>query len=137
MGMKLQSKPGGCMSVKTKLLKRLQSVGGVAVLLLGGLKLVLGPGVFTAFDLHEMDVPLFRKELTRMTNLGRRATRSEPVLYHPLSYYSSPRASVYGRHQPGGSNSNPRSDWEGSHWDPFGGSQWKALSLMHVAERQA
>eukprot|EP00983_Pelagomonas_calceolata_P062412 1147305-Pelagomonas_calceolata.AAC.1 len=29
MGMKLQSKPGGCMSVKTKLFKRLQSVGGV------------------------------------------------------------------------------------------------------------
>eukprot|EP00983_Pelagomonas_calceolata_P024713 778593-Pelagomonas_calceolata.AAC.1 len=29
MGMKLQSKPGGCMSVKTKLCKRLQSVGDV------------------------------------------------------------------------------------------------------------
>eukprot|EP00983_Pelagomonas_calceolata_P003348 109114-Pelagomonas_calceolata.AAC.1 len=29
MGMKLQSKPGGCMSVKTKLFKRLQSVWGV------------------------------------------------------------------------------------------------------------
>eukprot|EP00983_Pelagomonas_calceolata_P065013 1148403-Pelagomonas_calceolata.AAC.3 len=29
MGVKLQSKPGGCMSVKTKLLKRLQSVWGV------------------------------------------------------------------------------------------------------------
>eukprot|EP00983_Pelagomonas_calceolata_P074108 1152412-Pelagomonas_calceolata.AAC.1 len=29
MGMKLQSKPGGCMSVTTKLFKRLQSVGGV------------------------------------------------------------------------------------------------------------
>eukprot|EP00983_Pelagomonas_calceolata_P017384 545217-Pelagomonas_calceolata.AAC.1 len=27
MGMKLQSKPGGCMSVKTKLFERLQSVG--------------------------------------------------------------------------------------------------------------
>eukprot|EP00983_Pelagomonas_calceolata_P080422 1155142-Pelagomonas_calceolata.AAC.2 len=32
MGMKLQSKPGGCMNVnlETKLLKRLQSVGGVS-----------------------------------------------------------------------------------------------------------
>eukprot|EP00983_Pelagomonas_calceolata_P037470 1136339-Pelagomonas_calceolata.AAC.2 len=29
MGMKLESKPGGCLSVKTKLFKRLQSVGGV------------------------------------------------------------------------------------------------------------
>eukprot|EP00983_Pelagomonas_calceolata_P028618 895924-Pelagomonas_calceolata.AAC.1 len=27
MGMMLQSKPGGCLSVKTKLFKRLQSVG--------------------------------------------------------------------------------------------------------------
>eukprot|EP00983_Pelagomonas_calceolata_P066204 1148912-Pelagomonas_calceolata.AAC.2 len=63
MGMKLQSKPGGCMSVKTKLFERLQSLGGVddpshtkqnevAVLLLEGLQLILGPagpaGVFTA-----------------------------------------------------------------------------------------
>eukprot|EP00983_Pelagomonas_calceolata_P050221 1141858-Pelagomonas_calceolata.AAC.2 len=29
MSMKLQSKPGGCMSVKTKLFKRLQSVWSV------------------------------------------------------------------------------------------------------------
>eukprot|EP00983_Pelagomonas_calceolata_P084202 1156315-Pelagomonas_calceolata.AAC.2 len=72
MGMKLQSKPGGCMRVKTKLFKRLQSVGEVAVLLLGGLLLVLGLDVFTVFDLHEMDVPLFWKELTTMADLGRR-----------------------------------------------------------------
>eukprot|EP00983_Pelagomonas_calceolata_P076780 1153563-Pelagomonas_calceolata.AAC.1 len=36
----------------------------VAVLPLGGLKLILGPGVFTVIDLHRMDVPLFWKELT-------------------------------------------------------------------------
>eukprot|EP00983_Pelagomonas_calceolata_P076888 1153614-Pelagomonas_calceolata.AAC.2 len=30
------------------------------------------PGIFTVFDLHEMDVPLFWKELTRVTNLGSR-----------------------------------------------------------------
>eukprot|EP00983_Pelagomonas_calceolata_P069248 1150300-Pelagomonas_calceolata.AAC.5 len=28
----------------------------IVVLLLGGLKLILGPGVFTVFDLHKMDV---------------------------------------------------------------------------------
>eukprot|EP00983_Pelagomonas_calceolata_P128303 1161498-Pelagomonas_calceolata.AAC.4 len=83
MGMKLQSKPGGCMSVKTKLFKRLQSVRGVgdashteqnkvALLLFGGLKLTLGPGVFTIFDLQKMDVPLFWKELARVTYLGSR-----------------------------------------------------------------
>eukprot|EP00983_Pelagomonas_calceolata_P073696 1152236-Pelagomonas_calceolata.AAC.1 len=44
----------------------------VAGLLLGGLKLVLGPGVFTVFDLHKMDVPLFWKELTRVAGLGSR-----------------------------------------------------------------
>eukprot|EP00983_Pelagomonas_calceolata_P036185 1132479-Pelagomonas_calceolata.AAC.1 len=70
--MKLQSKPGSCMSVKTKLFQKLQSVGGVVVLLIGGLKLVFGPGVFTVFDLQKMDVPLFWKELTRMTDFGRR-----------------------------------------------------------------
>eukprot|EP00983_Pelagomonas_calceolata_P009034 293794-Pelagomonas_calceolata.AAC.1 len=63
--MKLQSKPGGCMSVKAKLFKRLQGVGEIVVLLLGGLQLILGPGVFIVLDLHEMDVPLFWKELTR------------------------------------------------------------------------
>eukprot|EP00983_Pelagomonas_calceolata_P122488 1160913-Pelagomonas_calceolata.AAC.8 len=41
------------------------------VLLLGDLKLILGPGVFTVFDLHKVDVPLFWKELTRVTGLGR------------------------------------------------------------------
>jgi len=39
------------------------------VLLLGGLKLILGPGLFTVFDLL-MDVPLFLKELVRGTDLG-------------------------------------------------------------------
>eukprot|EP00967_Tisochrysis_lutea_P050626 scaffold62310_cov22-Tisochrysis_lutea.AAC.1 len=34
----------------------------VAVLLLGGLELILGPGVFTVFDLHKMDMPLTWKE---------------------------------------------------------------------------
>eukprot|EP00983_Pelagomonas_calceolata_P050407 1141960-Pelagomonas_calceolata.AAC.5 len=72
MGMKLQSKPGSCMSVKTELFKRFQSVGEVVVLLLGGLQLILGPGVFTVFDLHEMDVPLFWEELTRVAGLGGR-----------------------------------------------------------------
>eukprot|EP00983_Pelagomonas_calceolata_P081994 1155776-Pelagomonas_calceolata.AAC.3 len=33
----------------------------VLVLLLGGLKLNAGPGVFTAFDLHKVDVPLIWK----------------------------------------------------------------------------
>jgi len=41
----------------------------IAVLLLGGLQLILGPGVFTVFDLHKMDVSLFWKELTRVTDL--------------------------------------------------------------------
>eukprot|EP00983_Pelagomonas_calceolata_P071734 1151380-Pelagomonas_calceolata.AAC.1 len=72
MNMKLQSKLGGCMSVKTKLFTRLQSVEGIVVLLLGGLDLILGPGVFTVFDLHKMDVPLFWKELARVTDLGSR-----------------------------------------------------------------
>eukprot|EP00983_Pelagomonas_calceolata_P097223 1158220-Pelagomonas_calceolata.AAC.9 len=44
----------------------------ITVLLLGGFELVLGPGVFTVFDLHKMDVPLFWKELTRVTDLGSR-----------------------------------------------------------------
>eukprot|EP00983_Pelagomonas_calceolata_P013820 442742-Pelagomonas_calceolata.AAC.1 len=63
MGMELQSKPGGCMThtIATE----------VAVLRFGGLQLILGPGVFTVFDLHEMDVPLFWRELTRVTDLGR------------------------------------------------------------------
>eukprot|EP00983_Pelagomonas_calceolata_P046554 1140236-Pelagomonas_calceolata.AAC.2 len=39
----------------------------ITVLLLGGLKLVLGLGVFTVFDLHKMDVPLFWKKLNRVT----------------------------------------------------------------------
>eukprot|EP00983_Pelagomonas_calceolata_P061304 1146790-Pelagomonas_calceolata.AAC.1 len=37
----------------------------VAVLLLGGLELIFMPGVFTVFDLHKMNVPLFRKKLAR------------------------------------------------------------------------
>eukprot|EP00983_Pelagomonas_calceolata_P055408 1144135-Pelagomonas_calceolata.AAC.1 len=72
MGMKLPSKLGGLVHVKTKLFKRLQSVGRVAVLLLGGLELALGPGAFTVFDLHKMDMPLFWKELTRVAGLGSR-----------------------------------------------------------------
>eukprot|EP00983_Pelagomonas_calceolata_P030701 964210-Pelagomonas_calceolata.AAC.3 len=44
----------------------------VAVLLLGGLKLILGPGVFIIFDLHKINVPLFWKELARVTDLGGR-----------------------------------------------------------------
>eukprot|EP00983_Pelagomonas_calceolata_P116711 1160339-Pelagomonas_calceolata.AAC.7 len=44
----------------------------VMVQLLRGLQLILGPGVFTAFDLHKMGVPLFWKELTRVTDLGSR-----------------------------------------------------------------
>eukprot|EP00983_Pelagomonas_calceolata_P043961 1139104-Pelagomonas_calceolata.AAC.7 len=44
----------------------------VAVLLLGGLKLILGPGVFTVFDLLKMDVPWFWKQLARMTDLKSR-----------------------------------------------------------------
>eukprot|EP00983_Pelagomonas_calceolata_P079648 1154780-Pelagomonas_calceolata.AAC.1 len=50
----------------------------VAVLLLGGLKLILGPGVFTVSDFHKMDVPLFWKELVRVTDLG---SRDLQVLY--------------------------------------------------------
>eukprot|EP00983_Pelagomonas_calceolata_P033453 1047644-Pelagomonas_calceolata.AAC.1 len=38
----------------------------VTVLLLGGLKLILGPCVSTVFDLHEKDVPLLWKELTSL-----------------------------------------------------------------------
>eukprot|EP00983_Pelagomonas_calceolata_P106477 1159235-Pelagomonas_calceolata.AAC.13 len=34
----------------------------VVVLLLGSLELILGPGVFTVFDLHKTDVPLSWKE---------------------------------------------------------------------------
>eukprot|EP00983_Pelagomonas_calceolata_P124510 1161112-Pelagomonas_calceolata.AAC.21 len=44
----------------------------IAVLLLGGLQLILGPGVFTVFDLHEMDMPLSWKGLTRVTDLGKK-----------------------------------------------------------------
>eukprot|EP00983_Pelagomonas_calceolata_P044425 1139293-Pelagomonas_calceolata.AAC.1 len=44
----------------------------VAVLLLGGLKLIIGPGVFRVFDLHKMDVPLFWKELAKVMGLGSR-----------------------------------------------------------------
>jgi len=31
----------------------------VAVLLLEGLELILGPCIFTVFDVHKMDVPFF------------------------------------------------------------------------------
>eukprot|EP00983_Pelagomonas_calceolata_P048151 1140938-Pelagomonas_calceolata.AAC.2 len=41
----------------------------VAVLL-GGLELILGAGVFTVFRFHKMDVPLIWDELTRVTCLG-------------------------------------------------------------------
>eukprot|EP00983_Pelagomonas_calceolata_P105173 1159101-Pelagomonas_calceolata.AAC.2 len=64
MSMELQIKPGGFMSVKSKLSKGLQSVRG--------LKLILGPVIFTIFDLHKIDVPQFWKELTRVTDLGSR-----------------------------------------------------------------
>eukprot|EP00983_Pelagomonas_calceolata_P046487 1140200-Pelagomonas_calceolata.AAC.3 len=52
-------------------------VTGAVVLLLGGLKLIFGPRVFTVFELHEMDVSLFwrelfLRELTRVTDLGSR-----------------------------------------------------------------
>eukprot|EP00983_Pelagomonas_calceolata_P012407 397580-Pelagomonas_calceolata.AAC.4 len=67
--MKLQSKLSDFVSVKVKFW---QEVTEVAVLLLGGLKLIHGPGILTVFDLHEMDMPLFWKELTRMTGLGSR-----------------------------------------------------------------
>jgi len=36
------------------------------------LKLILGPGVFTVFDLHKMEVPLAWKEPARVTDLGSR-----------------------------------------------------------------
>eukprot|EP00983_Pelagomonas_calceolata_P080996 1155374-Pelagomonas_calceolata.AAC.2 len=42
----------------------------VEVMLLGGLELMRGPGIFTVFDIHKMDVPLFWEELTRVTDLG-------------------------------------------------------------------
>eukprot|EP00983_Pelagomonas_calceolata_P079029 1154495-Pelagomonas_calceolata.AAC.5 len=71
MSVKLQNKLGGCMSVKTKPFMRLQSVRGHGP---GGLKLILGPGVFTVFDLHKMDVPLFGKELARVADLGSRGS---------------------------------------------------------------
>eukprot|EP00983_Pelagomonas_calceolata_P035842 1121682-Pelagomonas_calceolata.AAC.3 len=40
------------------------------VLLYWGLKLILGPGVSTVIYFHKMDVPLFWKELARVTDLG-------------------------------------------------------------------
>eukprot|EP00983_Pelagomonas_calceolata_P054819 1143868-Pelagomonas_calceolata.AAC.4 len=87
MGMRLQSKLEGCISIKTKLFKRLQTLKceapgvlmttptpnrWIAVLLIGGLELISGPGVFAVFDFHKVDVPLFWRELTRVTNLGSR-----------------------------------------------------------------
>eukprot|EP00983_Pelagomonas_calceolata_P111026 1159739-Pelagomonas_calceolata.AAC.11 len=48
----------------------------VMMLLLGGLKLNSGRGAFklkfTLFNFHEIDVPLFCKELARVTDLGSR-----------------------------------------------------------------
>eukprot|EP00983_Pelagomonas_calceolata_P077760 1154001-Pelagomonas_calceolata.AAC.1 len=44
----------------------------ITVLLLESFELVLGQGVFTVFGLHNMNVPLFWKELTRVTDLGSR-----------------------------------------------------------------
>eukprot|EP00983_Pelagomonas_calceolata_P072983 1151960-Pelagomonas_calceolata.AAC.2 len=89
MDMKLQSKLDGCVSVKTKLLKRLQSVRGVddpTHTKQNGMEdgdidhgaagwrrqADSGPGVFIIFDLHKMDVSLSWKELTRVTDLGSR-----------------------------------------------------------------
>eukprot|EP00983_Pelagomonas_calceolata_P102717 1158838-Pelagomonas_calceolata.AAC.11 len=69
IGMKLQSKPGGCMSVKAMLFKRLQDIAP-AVLLLGGFRLILGPGVLAVFDLNKMDASQFWKELARVTDIG-------------------------------------------------------------------
>eukprot|EP00983_Pelagomonas_calceolata_P045886 1139909-Pelagomonas_calceolata.AAC.2 len=44
----------------------------VAVLLLGGLEVILGPGGFMVFDFPKMSVPLFWKELARVMDLGNR-----------------------------------------------------------------
>eukprot|EP00983_Pelagomonas_calceolata_P005673 186728-Pelagomonas_calceolata.AAC.1 len=44
----------------------------VVMLLFGGPKLILGSGVFTVFDLQNMDVPLFWKELAIVTDLKSR-----------------------------------------------------------------
>eukprot|EP00983_Pelagomonas_calceolata_P007063 230001-Pelagomonas_calceolata.AAC.1 len=72
MSMKLQSKLGGFMIVKAKLFKRLQSVREIAVLLLKGLELTLGPSASAAFDLHKTDVLLSWEELTRVMDLASR-----------------------------------------------------------------
>eukprot|EP00983_Pelagomonas_calceolata_P121049 1160762-Pelagomonas_calceolata.AAC.6 len=42
------------------------------MLLFEGLKLILGPGVFTVFYLHKLDVSLFWKDVARMADLGSR-----------------------------------------------------------------
>eukprot|EP00983_Pelagomonas_calceolata_P109429 1159556-Pelagomonas_calceolata.AAC.1 len=74
MRMKLQSKLGDLLGVKTYLFKGLQSVrGGHGTAALRP-QMILGPGVYTVFDLHKMDVPLFWKELAKVTDLGSRWT---------------------------------------------------------------
>eukprot|EP00983_Pelagomonas_calceolata_P127009 1161359-Pelagomonas_calceolata.AAC.1 len=55
--------------------------------------------------------------------------------YPAVMLQQSPVIGVRGA-PPRGSSSNSRSVW-GSLWNPFGGSLWEALSLMHTDGRQA
>eukprot|EP00983_Pelagomonas_calceolata_P084207 1156315-Pelagomonas_calceolata.AAC.7 len=55
---------------KQNKIKKSLGIRRIAVLLLGSLKLILGPDVSTVSYLHEMDVPLFWKELATVTDFG-------------------------------------------------------------------
>eukprot|EP00983_Pelagomonas_calceolata_P013552 433839-Pelagomonas_calceolata.AAC.1 len=66
----------------------------VAVLLLGGLKLAVGPGVFTVLDFHKMDASLIWEELTRVSGLES-ATQWVKWLWLVLSPPCSTRAPLH------------------------------------------
>ncbi len=96
--MMLHSKFGGFLRIKTETFQRLYTIWAVkgsshsqkdsveanigrssakvltehAVLVVSCFKLAPRPGIFTALDLHKMDVPLLRWELTRVPDSGRR-----------------------------------------------------------------
>eukprot|EP00983_Pelagomonas_calceolata_P029531 925247-Pelagomonas_calceolata.AAC.1 len=68
--MKLQSKLGGLVSVKTKLFMGFQSVRGCGAVAWRPQADSWAGCVFTVLDLHKVDVPLFWKELARVADLG-------------------------------------------------------------------
>eukprot|EP00983_Pelagomonas_calceolata_P075462 1153031-Pelagomonas_calceolata.AAC.3 len=73
----------------------------VMVLLLEGFRLIFGPGIFAAFDLYKMEVPLPWKELAKVEAAGlphRRACRPEArqqAIFKERKDYASQEAAFF------------------------------------------